>query len=173
MSIESDADLEGLQRVGRVVALTLAETQRAVEPGVSTAELDEVAAAVLERHGARSAPALVYGFPGAICISVNDEAVHGIPGARRLACGDIVTLDVTAELGGSMADAAVTLAVTPCEPLAERLVETAEAALSQGIAAASAHARRIAHRPRRAHDRRHAAGMATRADFHRIATNTS
>ena len=138
MSIESDADLEGLQRVGRVVALTLAETQRAVEAGVSTAELDDVAAAVLERHGARSAPALVYGFPGAICISVNDEAVHGIPGARRLAAGDIVTLDVTAELGGYMADAAVTLAVTPCEPLAERLVETAETALSEGIAAARA-----------------------------------
>ena len=62
--------------------------------------------AVLERHGARSAPALVYRFPGAICISVNDEAVHGVPGPRRLAAGDVVTLDVTAELDGYMADAA-------------------------------------------------------------------
>ena len=138
VSIESDADLEGLRRAGRVVALTLAETRRAVEPGVSTAELDGVAAAVLRRHGARSAPALVYDFPGAICISVNDEAVHGVPGARRLAAGDIVTLDVTAELGGYMADAAVTVPVPPCAPLAERLLGTAETALSQGIAAARA-----------------------------------
>ena len=68
---------------------------------------------MLERHGARSAPALVYGFPGAICISVNDEAVHGVPGPRRLAAGDAVTLDVTAELGGYMADAAVTVVVPP------------------------------------------------------------
>ena len=138
MSIESDADLEGLQRVGRVVAVTLAETRRAVERGVSTGELDAVAAAVLERHGARSAPALVYDFPGAICISVNDETVHGVPGARRLAAGDVVTLDVTAELGGYMADAAVTVVVTPRAPLAERLVQTAEVALARGIAAARA-----------------------------------
>ena len=138
VSIESDADLEGLQRVGRVVALTLAETRRSVEPGISTAELDAVAATVLERHGARSAPALVYDFPGAICISVNDETVHGVPGARRLAAGDVVTLDVTAELGGYMADAAVTVLVPPRAPLAERLVQTAEVALSHGIAAARA-----------------------------------
>jgi methionyl aminopeptidase len=138
VSIESDADLEGLRRVGRVVALTLAETRRAVEPGVSTAELDDVAAAVLARHGAQSAPALVYDFPGAICICVNDEAVHGIPGARRLAAGDLVTLDVTAELGGYMADAAVTLLVPPGTPAAERLAGTAESALAHGISAARA-----------------------------------
>ena len=138
MSIESEADLQGLQRAGRVVAVTLAETRRAVEPGVTTAELDAVALAVLERHGARSAPALVYGFPGAICISVNDEAVHGVPGARRLVAGDAVTLDVTAELDGYMADAAVTVLVPPSAPLAARLVQTAETALSDGIAAARA-----------------------------------
>ncbi len=138
MSIESHADLEGLTRAGRVVALTLAETRRCVEPGVTTAELDAVAAEVLERHGARSAPNLVYGFPGAICISVGDEAVHGIPGPRRLARGDVVKLDVTAELGGYMADAAVTVVVPPAAPLAERLAGAADAALAQGIAAARA-----------------------------------
>jgi len=132
VSIESEADLQGLQRAGRVVAVTLAETRRAVEPGVTTAELDAVALAVLERHGARSAPALVYGFPGAICISVNDEAVHGVPGARRLVAGDAVTLDVTAELDGYMADAAVTVLVPPSTPLAAGLVQTTETALSDG-----------------------------------------
>ena len=138
VSIESHADLEGLRRVGRVVALTLEETQRCVEPGVTTAELDGVAASVLARHGARSAPNLVYGFPGAICISVGDEAVHGIPGARQLVPGDVVKLDVTAELGGYMADAAITVLVPPCARLAERLACTAEVALADGIAAARA-----------------------------------
>jgi methionyl aminopeptidase len=138
VSIESQADLEGLRRAGRVVALTLAETRSAVEPGVTTAELDGVAAAVLERHGARSAPQLVYGFPGAICISVGDEVVHGVPGARRLARGDVITLDVTAELDGYMADAAITTIVPPVAPLPERLVQTAELALAQGIASVRA-----------------------------------
>jgi methionyl aminopeptidase len=138
VSIESHADLEGLRRVGRVVALTLEETQRCVEPGVTTAELDAVAAGVLARHGARSAPHLVYGFPGAICISVGDEVVHGIPGERRLARGDVVKLDVTAELGGYMADAAITVLVPPYEALAGRLARTAEVALARGIAAARA-----------------------------------
>ena len=138
MSIESEADLQGLQRAGRVVAVTLAETRRAVEPGVTTAELDAVALAVLERHGARSAPALVYGFPGAICISVNDEAVHGVPGARRLVAGDAVTLDVTAELDGYMADAAVTVPVPPVAQEDAELVAAAEAGLAAGLAVARA-----------------------------------
>lgn len=138
MSIESQADLEGLRRAGRVVAIVLAETRSALEPGITTAELDDIAAAVLARHGARSAPQLVYDFPGAICISVGDEVVHGVPGVRRLQPGDVVTLDVTAELGGYMADAAVTAIVPPLAPLAARLVQTAELALTQGIAAARA-----------------------------------
>ena len=154
VSIESQADLEGLRRVGRVVALTLAETQRAVEPGITTAELDAVASGVLERHGARSAPRLVYGFPGTICISVGDEAVHGVPGARRLEPGDLVTLDVTAELGGYMADAAVTTVVPPVAPLAERLARTAEHALA-------ARHRRGARRPPR--ERHRARGRRVRS----------
>jgi methionyl aminopeptidase len=82
-----------------------------VRPGITTAELDEVGAGVMRQHGARSAPALVYGFPGVNCISVNDEAVHGIPGQRALQDGDLVKLDVTVEKDGFMADAAVTVPV--------------------------------------------------------------
>ena len=88
----------------------------AVRPGVTTAELDAVAAREMERVGARSAPSLVYGFPGWTCISVNEEAVHGVPGDRVLEPGDLVTLDVTAELDGFMADAAVTVPLPPVEP---------------------------------------------------------
>src|SRR5689334_16344814 len=111
MSIESHADWRGLRRVARVVRLTLDALEAHVRPGVTTADLDAVAARVFARYGARSAPALVYRFPGTVLISVNDEVVHGIPGPREIAAGDIVKLDVTTELDGYVADAARTVVV--------------------------------------------------------------
>lgn len=138
MSIESERDLIGLTRVGRVVALTLRAMREALRPGMTTAELDAVAAAVFVAHGARSAPQMVYGFPGITCISLNDEAVHGIPGDRRIRPGDIVKLDVTAELGGYIADAAVTVPVPPVRPAVRLLCATADAALAAALAAARA-----------------------------------
>lgn len=113
MSVDSEKDLQGLKQAGRVVALALKAMGEAVREGITTAELDRIAADVLAEHGARSAPQLVYGFPGPACISVNDEAVHGIPGSRQLQRGDLVTLDVTVELDGYYADAAVTGGVPP------------------------------------------------------------
>jgi methionyl aminopeptidase len=83
VTIDSDKDLQGLRRVGRVVALARDEMRQAVEPGMSTWELDRIGAGVFERYGARSAPYLVYGFPATNCISLNDEAVHGIPSPER------------------------------------------------------------------------------------------
>ena len=113
MSIESPRDLAGLSRAGRAVAQTLQETRRQVRAGVTTRQLDRIAAGVFRRWGARSAPALVYGFPGTILISVNDEVVHGIPSDRVVRPGDLVKVDVTAEVDGYMADAASTVAVPP------------------------------------------------------------
>ncbi|MFZ1994216.1 MAG: M24 family metallopeptidase, partial [Solirubrobacteraceae bacterium] len=84
MSIETPEELEALRASGRVVAETLRAMRRAVRPGLTTGDLDTIAARIFRRTGARSAPQLTYGFPGATCISVNDEAVHGIPGPRRL-----------------------------------------------------------------------------------------
>src|SRR4029077_16630062 len=84
LSTDDPRDIEGLQAAGKAVAAVLRETRRHVRPGVTTKELDEVAERTMKRYGARSAPRLVYDFPGAICISVDDEAVHGIPGPRRL-----------------------------------------------------------------------------------------
>jgi methionyl aminopeptidase len=138
VSIESPEDLDQLRRVGRVVAAVLREVRAHVRSGVTTAELDRVAGEVLGDHGARSAPRLVYGFPGEICISVGDEAVHGVPGPRRLGPGDLVKLDVTAELGGYYADAAVTVPVERTTDTATRLAGAAEAALRQAIATARA-----------------------------------
>ncbi len=80
MSIESEQDLIGLLQIGKIVGLTLQEMQKNVQPGMTTAELDGIGAEFLQKHGARSAPQFVYGFPGTACISLNDEAAHGIPG---------------------------------------------------------------------------------------------
>ncbi|HVZ20203.1 MAG TPA: M24 family metallopeptidase, partial [Vicinamibacterales bacterium] len=109
MSIESAADWKGLRRVAQVVRVTLDALEEAVRPGVSTAELDAIARRVFARYGATSAPAVVYGFPGTVLVSVNDEVVHGVPGPRRIDSGDLVKLDVTAALNGYVADAARTV----------------------------------------------------------------
>jgi methionyl aminopeptidase len=138
MSIDSEEDLRGLREAGRVVSLTLRAMRDALRAGMTTAEVDAIGREALERHGAHSAPEMVYGFPGANCISVNDEAVHGIPGVRCIEPGDLIKLDVTAELGGYMADAAITVAVPPATPESEGLARCAELAMWKGIRAARA-----------------------------------
>jgi methionyl aminopeptidase len=141
MSIESAADWKGLRRAGRIAHLTLEALELRVKPGTSTAELDAVAAAVFGAHGARSAPAIVYGFPGTVLISVNDEVVHGIPGPRRLEPGDVVKLDVTVEKDGYVADAARTVIVGPGTELARRLAACAKDAFVAALDVAKAGAK--------------------------------
>src|ERR671916_1825090 len=133
MSVNSPDELRALQAVGRVVASTIRAMRRAARPGVTTAELDAIARHEFERAGARSGPQLDYDFPGVTCISVNDEAVHGIPGRRRLRRGDLVKLDVTAELDGFYADACRTVVVGAARPQALKLVRTAEQALGAAL----------------------------------------
>jgi methionyl aminopeptidase len=136
MSIGSERDLRGVRRAGRVVAETLAAMRAAATAGMTTAELDEIGARQLTRNGARSAPRMVYGFPGINLISVNDEIVHGVPGERRLLAADIVKIDVTAELDGYIADAAETIVVPPVSAAAARLRACARDAFRSGLAAA-------------------------------------
>jgi methionyl aminopeptidase len=138
MSIESSADLEGLTRIGRVVEEALREMGQRVVAGVTTAELDAVCVAALDRHGARPTPRHAYGFPGAACISVNDEVVHGIPGDRVLRAGDVVKIDVTADLNGYVADAARTLVVAPSTPAGDRLTACARSAFACAMRVATA-----------------------------------
>ena len=138
MSIEEQADLDGLRAAGRVVAEAIRAMRERVLAGVSTGELDRVGAGVFAEAGARSAPQLAYGFPGVNCISVNDEAVHGIPGSRRLRDGDLVKLDVTAELDGYYADACVTVPVGEVAPAHLDLLAASEDALRQALAVARA-----------------------------------
>ena len=138
MSIETQAELDALRAAGRVVAEALRTMRRAVRPGVTTAELDAIGGRVFRRHGARSGPQLDYGFPGVNCISVGDEAVHGIPGARRLRDGDLVKLDVTAELDGFYADACVSVPVGRARAETIRLVASARRALEDALGVATA-----------------------------------
>ncbi|WP_159881246.1 type I methionyl aminopeptidase [Paenibacillus puerhi] len=115
MTVESQEDIEALRRVGRVVAATIAEMKRRARPGMTTQELDDIGLRYMEEHRARPAPRLVVGFPGATCISVNQEAAHGIPGRRRLKAGDVVNIDVSAELDGYYADAGQSFVLSPAE----------------------------------------------------------
>ena len=134
MSIESAEDLAGMELAGKVTRAVLNAMKAAVRPGISTAELDEIGAAVMRAHGGRSAPKLVYNFPGQNCISVNDEIVHGVPGKRLLQAGDVVKLDVTVEVNGYMADACESVAVGSIKQETRRLVDCASQAFRDGLA---------------------------------------
>jgi len=138
VSITGPEELEGMRAAGAVVRLMIEAMRQAVRPGVTTAELDGVGAAVMREHGANSAPAMVYNFPGTNCISVNEEAVHGIPGARALRDGDLVKLDVTVEKDGFMADAAVTVPVGNVSEENQKLIACAERAFAKAMLVARA-----------------------------------
>jgi methionyl aminopeptidase len=138
MTIRSENELAALRAAGLIAAEALDAMRSAVRPGITTAELDQVAREVYARRGARSAPEMVYQFPGATCISVNDEVVHGIPGPRALQPGDVVKLDVTLEKDGYMADTACTVVVEPRSAVARRLASCAKQAFEAALAVAKA-----------------------------------
>ena len=138
MSIRSNREFTALSAIGKIVGRTLREMAAAVRPGVTTAEIDEVCARQLEANGARSAAALVYKFPGAACISVNEVAIHGVPGDLIIREGDMVKLDLVAEKDGFMADAAITVLVPPVPDQARDLTQCAERAFHKAMPLARA-----------------------------------
>ena len=138
MTIETADDVVALQRIGKIVAHVLHEMLDAAEPGMTTRELDALGAALLEQHGARSAPQLTYNFPGATCISINEEAAHGIPGDRVIRAGDVLNVDVSAELGGYFADTGGTRVIPPTNPQKTRLCHATRTALAQAMKQARA-----------------------------------
>jgi methionyl aminopeptidase len=133
MTIGGSRELDAVREAGRVVARILHALVRETRAGVTTADLDRTAARLLEEEKARSAPELVYGFPGATCISVNEEIVHGVPGPRTLRAGDVVKLDVTVEKDGFMADAARTVVIPVAASEKKRLVSCARTAFSEAM----------------------------------------
>lgn len=140
--LKSKAEVESIRQSGRIVADILAELRMAVRPGITTGELDDLAAELLKRRDARSSTlGYVYegfSYPASLCTSVNDEVIHGIPGARILREGDILTLDLAAEYRGWHADAAITVPVGAVSPEMRRLISITQNALDRGIAAARA-----------------------------------
>ncbi|MBX5459496.1 MAG: type I methionyl aminopeptidase [Steroidobacteraceae bacterium] len=133
MTIESDQDLQGLRSAGRVVALALATMRSSARAGMTTAELDAIGENILRAHGARSAPRVTYGFPGTTCISINEEVAHGVPGERVIQPGDMVNVDVSAELNGYFADTGASFIVPPSTPEKERLCRSTQMALEHAM----------------------------------------
>lgn len=136
VTLKTARETEIMRRAGRVVVAMLDRCRAAVRPGITTADLDRVAAEVLAEHRATSSFLGYYGYPATICTSVNDEIVHGIPGPRRLREGDVVGIDAGAIVDGWHADAAITLPVGRVSEQARRLIAVTEEALRRGIAAA-------------------------------------
>lgn len=130
-----------MRRAGLVVAEALAAVREAAQPGVSTADLDRVAATVIAGAGASSSFFGYHGYPATVCISVNDEVVHGIPGSRILASGDIVSVDCGAVVDGWHGDSAVSFVLGEADPADGALVAATEAAMWAGIAALATSAR--------------------------------
>lgn len=133
MTLNNDEDLERLKEIGRICANTIQIMAAALEPGMTTAELDAIGRKFLEECGARSAPELTYNFPGATCISVNEEVAHGIPGSRIIQAGDLVNIDVSAEKNGLFADTGASFAVPPVKPQVERLCRDGKRAMWVGL----------------------------------------
>jgi methionyl aminopeptidase len=139
MSINDERDVEALKRVGAIVAAAREAMGAQVAPGVTTAELDAIGKAILDRHGARSAPRLAYGFPGVTCISVNDRIAHGIPSRKCvLSAGDLVNIDVSAELDGYWADTGASYPVGAVSAQASALLQATRLALQDGMSQARA-----------------------------------
>ncbi len=135
LTIDNEDQLEALKRIGAIVADVLEAMGAAIEPGMTTLELDDLGRRLLAEKGAVSAPEHCYDFPGATCISVNEEVAHGIPGARVIRAGDLVNIDVSAVKGGVFADTGASFAVPPVARLDERLMADGRKALWQGIKA--------------------------------------
>jgi methionyl aminopeptidase len=133
MTVSGDEDLIRLQEIGRIVANALEAMSAALEPGMTTAELDRIGRQLLEKAGARSGPQLVYDFPGATCISVNEQVAHGIPGSRRIEAGDLVNIDISAEKNGVFADTGASFAVPPITNATKRLCRDGKRALWIGL----------------------------------------
>ncbi len=138
MTIQSTADIRGLQRIGQIVAATVTAMKAAMKPGMTTAELDKIGRRVLESYGARPAPEFFYGYPGATCISINEEVAHAIPGKRIIRAGDLVNIDVSAELDGYVADTGASFPVGAASPLVHALCAATQEALRASIAVAKA-----------------------------------
>jgi methionyl aminopeptidase len=133
MVISTEEELQKLKDIGRLCAVAVETMAQALEPGITTRELDLIGRKVLEDNGAQSAPEFCYEFPGATCISVNEEVAHGIPGDRRIEAGDLVNIDVSAVKDGFFGDTGSSFAVPPVSKQIEKLCRDGRRALWTGL----------------------------------------
>ncbi len=133
MTVQSKQELLALKAIGRIVARTLQAMIDALAEGMTTAELDQIGRKILASYGARPAPELCYKFPGATCISINEQVAHGIPGRRKIRNGDLVNIDVSAELNGYFADTGASVPFGAVAPVAKRLCMATQEALQQAL----------------------------------------
>jgi methionyl aminopeptidase len=139
--IKSAREIEIMRQAGRIVATVLAELKSQVKPGMKTRELDKIAERETEKLGAVPSFKGYHGYPASVCVSINDEIVHGIPGDRIMNEGDIVSIDFGAIYNDFQGDSAITVAVGTISPEAEKLLEATEGSLMAGIQVAHAGAR--------------------------------
>jgi len=136
--ISTDEQFERLKAIGRICALTRDAMAAAMRPGMTTLELDEIGRKLLTEHGAQSAPEVTYNFPGATCISVNEEIAHGIPGDRILVDGDLINIDVSAVKDGVFADTGASFILPPETTKLTTLCRDGKKAMWAGIRAVKA-----------------------------------
>ncbi len=133
MIISTEDELEKLKVIGRLCAQAMETMAKSLEPGITTKELDDIGRKLLEDNGAQSAPETCYQFPGATCISVNEEVAHGIPGGRIIQAGDLVNIDVSAVKDGFFGDCGASYAVPPIKREIEKLCRDGKRALWTGL----------------------------------------
>lgn len=138
MTAESATDIKHLKAIGRICAETLRKMMSVTRAGMTTRELDEIGRALLETEGARSAPQVTYNFPGATCISISPVIAHGIPGGHVLREGELIHIDVSAELDGYYADTGASMVVSKRDRQLEKLLDATQAALKKALGAAKA-----------------------------------
>ena len=137
ITLKSPREIVSMRQAGKVVAQTIATLVKALKPGVKTVDLDDIAFQEIQRLGAKPSFKGYMGFPCTICVSINNEIVHGIPGDRVIQEGDLVSLDVGAVVGGFHGDSAVTIGVGKVSPVATELIDVTMKALERGINAAT------------------------------------
>jgi methionyl aminopeptidase len=129
----SDDEVKKIRQSGKILAEVIREIKRLIIPGVKTSFLDQVAADLIKSHGARPAFLGYRGYPASICISINEQVVHGIPGERVIESGDLVSVDIGVEFQGFYTDAAFSVVAGDGNSLAQKLVEVTEKSLYEGI----------------------------------------
>jgi methionyl aminopeptidase len=138
MTADSEKDIQYLKAIGRVVAMALKKMMKEAQPGITTAELDAIGSEFLKKEGATSAPQAMYKFPGATCISISPVIAHGIPNDHILKEGELINIDVSAELDGYFADTGASMVVSTHIPAYEKMLEATRSALAKAVHAAKA-----------------------------------